>query len=110
MTASSGLLAEPAFVTMGASRFALLAQPQRSSRGPPMKFIEFTGKTLSEIVNDDELSAADFESAGITPHDIVRVNEHGDIEVRRPAGWDVVGGLLGEYGDRVRKHTGMEWA
>ena len=61
-------------------------------------------------LNDDELNAKDFESAGILPDTIVRINEHGDIEVRRPAGWDVIGGLLGEYNDRLRKQTGMEWA
>ena len=75
-----------------------------------MKFIECTGETLKEIVNEDELSPSDFEKAGILPQSIVRVNEHGDIEVRRPNGWDVVGGLLGEYNDRIRKTTGMDWA
>jgi len=75
-----------------------------------MKFVEMTGSTLEQLINEGELHASDLETAGITPDTIVRVNEQGDIEVRRPAGWDVVGGLIGEYKDRIRHITGMEWA
>ncbi len=75
-----------------------------------MKFIELTGSTLAEIVKEDELHAADLDSAGIQPGSIVRVNEQGDIEVRRKEGWDVVGGLLGEFGDRVSRTSGLDWA
>ena len=39
----------------------------------------------------------------------VRINEHGDIEVRRPGRWDVIGGLLGDYVDRVKVKTGLDW-
>jgi hypothetical protein len=76
----------------------------------PMKFVEMTGKRLAELINDGELHAADLESAGITSDTIVRINEQGDIEVRRTTCWDVVGGLLGEYRERIRRITGMEWA
>jgi hypothetical protein len=41
---------------------------------------------------------------------IVRVNLQGDIEVRRPDRWDVIGGLLGNYEQRMKKQTGMDWA
>jgi hypothetical protein len=75
-----------------------------------MKFVEMTGKRLAELINDGELHAADLESAGITSDTIVRINEQGDIEVRRTNCWDVVGGLLGEYRERIRRITGMEWA
>ena len=75
-----------------------------------MKFIEITGKTLSTIINDGELHAADLKAAGVEDETIVRINEHGDIEVRRPDCWDVIGGLLGEFNERLRKKSGMDWA
>ena len=75
-----------------------------------MKFIEMTGQQLAEIVNDDELSTADLKNAGVVDFSIIRVNEHGDIEVRRAKKWDGVGGLLGSFEDRIRKTTGFEWA
>ena len=75
-----------------------------------MSFIEMTGATLERIVAEDELHHGDLEAAGVTTSTIVRVNKQGDIEVRRPAGWDVIGGLLGEFEQRVRRETGLEWA
>lgn len=75
-----------------------------------MKFIEMTGQTLAKIINDGELHVKDLESAGIYQATIVRINEHGDIEVRRHANWDVIGGLLGEFGDRVCEQSGLDWA
>jgi hypothetical protein len=41
---------------------------------------------------------------------IVRINRQGDIEVRRIDRWDVIGGLLGNYEQRIKKETGLEWA
>ena len=75
-----------------------------------MKFIEMTGDQLSEVINDGELHIADLESAGVNKTSIVRVNQHGDIEVRRVQKWDVIGGLLGNFEERVQKTTGIEWA
>ena len=75
-----------------------------------MSFIEMTGTTLERIVADDELHHDDLHTAGVTDHTIVRVNRQGDIEVRRPSGWDVIGGLLGEFDERIRKETGLDWA
>lgn len=75
-----------------------------------MKFIEMTGGKLSEIINDEELHATDLKSAGIHDGSIIRVNEHGDIEVRRTEGWDVIGGLIGEFTARVREKTGLDFA
>jgi hypothetical protein len=75
-----------------------------------MAFIEMTGVTLEKIVADDELHVGDLAEAGVTDHTIVRVNRHGDIEVRRQDGWDVIGGLLGEFEERVRRETGLNWA
>jgi len=74
-----------------------------------MKFVEVTGKSLARIVNEGELGAADMAVVGITDDTIVRINEQGDIEVRRRDGWDVVGGLLGDYEERVRRISGLDW-
>lgn len=75
-----------------------------------MKFIEMRGCTLEQIVNDGELHTADLKSAGVTENCIVRINQQGDIEVRRPHKWDVIGGLLGNFEDRIRQTTGYDWA
>ncbi|OHB80764.1 MAG: hypothetical protein A2W31_17335 [Planctomycetes bacterium RBG_16_64_10] len=75
-----------------------------------MPFIEMTGKRLMVIVNPEELSADELTAAGVTDDSIVRVNKQGDIEVRRKAGWDVVGGLLGEFDRRLTRETGLDWA
>lgn len=75
-----------------------------------MPFIEMTGATLDRIIAEDELHHDDLQSAGVNDGTIVRINPQGDIEVRRPEGWDVIGGLLGEFEDRVKKETGLEWA
>jgi hypothetical protein len=75
-----------------------------------MAFIEMTGETLDRIIADDELHHDNLADAGVSPGTIVRVNRQGDIEVRRPEGWDVIGGLIGEFDDRIRRETGLNWA
>ena len=75
-----------------------------------MKFVEMTGRSLVCIVSDDEISAADLATAGVTDETVVRVNQHGDIEIRRSEGWDVIGGLLGNYEERIYRQTGRTWA
>lgn len=74
-----------------------------------MRFIEMTGGTLAGIINDGELNAADLRSAQVDADTIVRVNEQGDIEVRRRDQWDVIGGLLGDYEVRIKRVTGLDW-
>ena len=75
-----------------------------------MKFIEMTGKTLKRLIADDELHAGDLDSAGVEDETIVRVNRQGDIEIRRADRWDVIGGLLGNYEQRLKHETGLDWA
>jgi len=75
-----------------------------------MKFIEMTGATLDSIINDDELHVQNLDGAGVNPDSIVRINQQGDIEVRRAIQWDVIGGLLGKFEDRIKKTTGFDWA
>lgn len=75
-----------------------------------MKFIEMTGKTLAEIIDDGEIRLVDLQKAGVSDDTIVRINQQGDIEVRRSHKWDVIGGLLGNYEDRIKNQTGFDWA
>lgn len=72
-----------------------------------MKFIEMTGKSLIAMLSETEL--ASFADAGVSDDSIVRINEHGDIEVRRELKWDVIGGLLGDFEERLKKQTGFQW-
>ena len=68
-----------------------------------MKFIEMTGKTLATIIDADELYHEELHEAGVDDDTVVRINQQGDIEVRRKDRWDVVGGLLGEYEKRLQE-------
>lgn len=74
-----------------------------------MKFIEMTGITLAEIVNDNELHDQNLSGSGVTNESIVRINQHGDIEVRKENKWAIVGGLLGQFESRVKEKTGFDW-
>ena len=74
-----------------------------------MKFVELTGKSLAALIREDEIQPEDLKRAGVTDNSVVRINEQGDIELRRPEGWDVIGGLLGDFTSRIRKKTGMKW-
>ena len=31
------------------------------------------------------------------------------FEVRRPDRWDIIGGLLGDYVERIKRQTGLDW-
>jgi hypothetical protein len=75
-----------------------------------MSFIEMTGATLRRALHEDELQGDELERARVEDDTIVRVNRQGDIEVRRMHGWEVVGGLLGGFEDRIRHETGLDWA
>jgi hypothetical protein len=74
-----------------------------------MQFIELTGKALQRIVSDDELHPDELASLGVTDESIVRINRQGDIELRRADRWDIIGGLLGEFEERIGRETGMQW-
>lgn len=74
-----------------------------------MQFIEMSGKTLHRIVSDDELHPDELAELGVTDESVVRINRQGDIELRRADRWDIIGGLLGEFEDRIKHQTGLEW-
>lgn len=74
-----------------------------------MQFIEMSGKTLRRVVSDDELHPDDLVALGVTDESVLRINRQGDIEIRRADRWDLIGGLLGEFGERIKHQTGLEW-
>lgn len=76
-----------------------------------MYFIEMSGKTLLRIVSrdGDEPSPEELGEVGVNEESIVRINRQGDIEIRRTSGWDLIGGLLGDFEGRVREETGLDW-
>jgi hypothetical protein len=75
-----------------------------------MKFIEMTGKSLKHLISQDELHLNNLEDSGVEDNTIVRVNQQGDIEIRRRDRWDVIGGLLGQFEERMKEETGLDWA
>lgn len=75
-----------------------------------MRFIELSGKTLLEMTGIDALNVGELRKLGMTDTSVVRINQQGDIELRRKDRWDVIGGLLGDYEHRLREQTGMDWA
>jgi len=75
-----------------------------------MKFIEMTGAQLETLIDDGELHEDDLHAAGVDSQSIIRINEQGDVEIRRANRWDVVGGLLGNFEERLKKSTGLNWA
>ena len=75
-----------------------------------MKFIELSGATLCQVVHPGEIQQHELEDAGVHGESVVRVNQQGDVELRRPHGWDVIGGLLGDFEHRLRTATHLDWA
>ena len=75
-----------------------------------MKFIEMTGKALKRLISQDELHVENLEDSGVEDDTIVRINQQGDVEVRRRDRWDVIGGLLGTFEERMKDETGLDWA
>ncbi len=74
------------------------------------KYIEMNGRALMSMLEPDEVSPEALRRAGLTDTCLVRVNQQGDIEVRRHAGWDVIGGLTGKFGPRAEAASGRTWA
>ncbi len=77
-----------------------------------MPFIEMSGQTLLQLVSEAGEGNPDPEElakVGVTPKSIVRVNKHGDIELRRRDRWDVIGGFLSDFEERIKRETGLDW-
>jgi hypothetical protein len=75
-----------------------------------MRFIEMTGHALLSMLEPEEIAADDLQRVGLTDTCLIRVNEQGDVEVRRHDRWDVVGGLLGGFAHRAERASGRTWA
>ncbi|MBN2021280.1 MAG: hypothetical protein JW809_00660 [Pirellulales bacterium] len=75
-----------------------------------MKFIEMSGKTLFRLAVETGPSPDELSQVGVRDESIVRINPQGDIEIRRSDGWDLIGGLLGDFEHRVKHETGLDWA
>lgn len=76
---------------------------------PKTQFIEMLGRQLLRIVTEGGPTPDELARVGLKEDSIVRVNRQGDIELRRPDRWDVIGGLIGEFEDRVKQETGLDW-
>jgi len=75
-----------------------------------MKFIEMAGRALMSMLEPDEVSPEELQQAGLTDTCLVRINQQGDIEVRRHDRWDLIGGLLGNFEHRAQQASGRTWA
>lgn len=75
-----------------------------------MQFIEMVGKKLLNVIEPGELEPHELRKAGVTDESLVRVNRQGDIELRTRGGWEIIGGLLGDFDRRVKQETGLDWA
>lgn len=74
------------------------------------EFIELTGKTLLDVVNEGEIDLKELHEAGVTGDSILRINRYGEIELRGRGQWQLVGGLIGNFEERLQKMTGLDWA
>lgn len=74
------------------------------------KFIELLGGALLRVVSDEEIPIDELRRLGVSDDSLVRVNAEGDVELRRADRWDVIGGLLGDFAERLRRETGREFA
>ncbi len=74
------------------------------------QFIELTGKTLLDVVNEGEIDLGELHRAGVNGDSILRINKYGEIELRCKASWMLVGGLIGNFEERLMNLTGLDWA
>ena len=74
-----------------------------------MQFIELTGKMLLDVVNEGEVDFKQLHNAGVKGDSIVRINKFGEIELRQHDQWAMVGGLIGDFEERLKEMTGLDW-
>lgn len=75
-----------------------------------MQFIECTGKILLDVVNEGEVDFKQLHDSGVSGDSILRINKYGEIELRKPHEWVLVGGLIGNFEERLKEFTGLDWA
>ena len=76
----------------------------------PMQYIEMSGKTLLKLIDMTGMTAEDLRKAGVSDETLVRMEQAGDLEMRKPHKWDVIGGLLGDFEHKLRNESGLDWA
>lgn len=76
----------------------------------PMRYIEMTGHALMSMIEPGEILPDQLQRIGLTDTCLVRVNEQGDVEVRRHNRWDLIGGLVGGFAPRAERASGRTWA
>lgn len=74
-----------------------------------MQFIELTGKTLLDVINEGEIDMRQLRESGVNGDSILRINRFGEIELRQRNEWVMVGGLIGNFEERLRKITQLDW-
>jgi hypothetical protein len=72
------------------------------------KFVKIPGAVLLTLANSEELP--DLRAAGVKEDSEIRINRQGDIEMRQGEAWTIIGGLLGDYENRLRQLTGLDWS
>ncbi|MBI3837082.1 MAG: hypothetical protein HY288_04005 [Planctomycetia bacterium] len=72
------------------------------------QFVEIPGALLLKLANSQELP--DLRAAGVTEQSEIRINQHGDIEMLQAGDWAIIGGLLGDYKNRIKRLTGLDWS
>jgi hypothetical protein len=78
-------------------------------KSPTMQFIELTGKTLLDVINEGEIDMRQLHQAGVNGDSILRINKFGEIELRNANEWTMVGGLIGNFEERLCKITKLDW-
>lgn len=74
-----------------------------------MQFIELTGKTLLDVVNEGEVDMGELHKSGVRGDSILRINKFGEIELRGVHEWVLVGGLIGNFEERLKAITKLDW-
>lgn len=100
-------------MTAALAKFPSAADSKPVSRtqrhGKAMQFIEMSGRQLLRLVTEGGPSPEELARIGLKEDSVVRVNRQGDIELRRPDRWDLIGGLIGDFESRIKRETGMDW-
>jgi len=72
-----------------------------------MRFVEMNGATLLQLADADQ--ADQLRAAGVSDAVKIRINPQGDVEMLQGSHWSVIGGLLGDYANRIKQLTGQDW-
>lgn len=74
-----------------------------------MEFIEMSGEQLLSLLHEEEYQPDELRKSGLSEVTPVRINRQGDIEIYLDGDWNVIGGLLGDFTQRLESMSGLEW-